>query len=187
MAWFVSRRNCPSFLTANTVAGPLDRPHRAGRAAGDHQDPPTTLLLPGRTHHPQGAAPHFASAPALALGKPVQSRLGSIARPSTPSLTAAVCPDPPSGHLTVPANSRQPSPRRALLAHHPPNYARHGHCGPPSSCLGAYFTPPSSPSIGTWPGLFALPCPSTLVSTPAHIASVDSGLAGGCVCWVTSR
>ena len=22
MAWFVSRRNCPSFLTANTVAGP---------------------------------------------------------------------------------------------------------------------------------------------------------------------
>ena len=29
--------------------------------------------------------------PALALGKPVQSRLGSIASPSTPSLTAAVC------------------------------------------------------------------------------------------------
>ena len=25
MAWFVSRRNCPSFLTANTIAGPLDR------------------------------------------------------------------------------------------------------------------------------------------------------------------
>ena len=24
MAWFVSRRNCPSFLTANTVAGLLD-------------------------------------------------------------------------------------------------------------------------------------------------------------------
>ena len=41
---------------------------------------------------------------------------------------------------------------------------------------GAYFTPPSSPSIGSWPGLFPLPCPSTLVSTPAHIASVDSGL-----------
>ena len=54
--------------------------------------------------------------------------------------------------------------------------AQHRHCGPPSSCLGAYFTPPSSPSIGTWPGLFALPCPSTLVSTPVYIASVDSGL-----------
>ena len=40
----------------------------------------------------------------------------------------------------------------------------------------AWNTPPSSPSIGTWPGLFALPCTSTLVSTPAHIASVDSGL-----------
>ena len=71
---------------------------------------------------------------------------------------------------------RQPSPRRAFLAHRRSNYARHGHCGPPSSCLGAYFTPPLSPSIGTWPGLFALPCPSTLVSTPAYIASVDSGL-----------
>ena len=36
-------------------------------------------------------SPHFASAPALALAKPVQSRPGSIASPSTPSLTAAVC------------------------------------------------------------------------------------------------
>ena len=44
--------------------------------------------------HPLGAPPHFASAPALALGKPVQSRLGSIASPSTPILTAAVCHRP---------------------------------------------------------------------------------------------
>ena len=92
---------------------------------------------------------------------------------SQPDGTAGVNAD---GDLTVPANSRQPSPRRAFLAHRISNYARHGHCGPPSSCLGAYFMPPSSPSIGTWPGLFALPCPSTLVSTPAHTASVDSGL-----------
>ena len=33
--------------------------------------------------------------------------------------------------------------------------------------------------IGTWPGLFVLPCPSTLVSTPATMASVDSGLGVG--------
>ena len=30
MAWFVSRRNCPSFLTANTVAGPFLRRFRWG-------------------------------------------------------------------------------------------------------------------------------------------------------------
>ena len=84
MAWFVSRRNCPSFLTANTVAGPLDGAHRSGPTGGDHQDPPAALLLPRRT-------PHFASAPALALGNPVQSRPRSIARPSTLSLTVAVC------------------------------------------------------------------------------------------------
>ena len=91
MAWFVSRRNCPSFLTANTVAGPLDGAHRSGPAAGDHQDPPTTLLLYRRTAHPLGAPPHFASAKALALGNPVQWRPGTIASPATPSLTAAVC------------------------------------------------------------------------------------------------
>ena len=90
MAWFVSRRNCPSFLTANTVAGPLDGAPRSGRATGNHQDPPTTLLLPGRTAHPRGAPPHFASSPALALEKPVQSRPRSIASPATPSLTAPV-------------------------------------------------------------------------------------------------
>ena len=62
-----------------------------GPAAGDHQDPPTTLLLYRRTAHPLGAPPHFASAKALALGNPVQWRPGTIASPATPSLTAAVC------------------------------------------------------------------------------------------------
>ena len=52
--------------------GSLDGAHRSGRAAGDHQDPPTTLLLPRRTAHLLGAPPHFASATALALGNPVQ-------------------------------------------------------------------------------------------------------------------
>ena len=43
--------------------GPLDHAHRPGRAGDDHQDPPATLLLPGRTPHPQVAPPHPASAP----------------------------------------------------------------------------------------------------------------------------
>ena len=73
--------------------------------------------------------------------------------------------DPPSGQLNVPANSRQSSPRRALLAHCLSNYVRHSHCGPPSTCLGAYLTPPSSPFIGIWPGPFDFPYPSSLVST----------------------
>ena len=72
--------------------GTLDNSHRSGRARGDHQDPPTTLLLPRRTAHPLGAPPHFASSPALALGKPVQSRPGSIASPAISCLTAARLP-----------------------------------------------------------------------------------------------
>ena len=36
---------------------------------------------------------------------------------------------------------------------------------PPSSCQCGCLTPPSSPSIGIWPGPFAFPYPSSLVST----------------------
>ena len=72
----------------------LDNSHRAGRAGGDHQDPPAAVLLPRRTAHPLGPSPHPASAPALALGNPVQSRPGSIARPSTPSLMAPLVSTP---------------------------------------------------------------------------------------------
>ena len=72
--------------------GTLDGAHRSGRAGGNHQNPPTTLLLYGRTAHPFGAPPHFASSPALALGSPVQWRPGAIARPATPNLTAARLP-----------------------------------------------------------------------------------------------
>ena len=69
----------------------LDGAHRSGRASGDHQDPPAAVLLPRRTAHPLGAPPHFTSSPALALGSPVQSRPGTIARPAISCLTAAVC------------------------------------------------------------------------------------------------
>ena len=54
--------------------GTLDGAHRSGRADRDHQDPATPLLFHGRKAHPLGAPPHFASAPALALGNPVQWR-----------------------------------------------------------------------------------------------------------------
>ena len=46
------------------------------------RDPPTTLLLYGRTAHQFGPPPHFASSPALALGSPVQWRPGTIAIPA---------------------------------------------------------------------------------------------------------
>ncbi len=47
------------------------------------------FFAPGRTAHPFGPPPHPASAPGLALGKPVQSRPGETARPATPYLTAS--------------------------------------------------------------------------------------------------
>ena len=84
------RRNCQSFLTTNTVAGPLDSAHRSGRADRNHQDPPATLLLPGGTAHPLGTPPHPASSPALALGEPVQPRPSPAASDSTPSWMAPV-------------------------------------------------------------------------------------------------
>ena len=163
--------------SARPQPGSLDSAHRSGRAAGDHQDPQTTLLLYRRTDYPLGAPPHFASSTALALGNPVQSRPRSIASHTTPSLTAPSSPDPLTGQPIVPANSRQVSPRGAPLACTLPNSARHGHRGPPPSGLCGHLTPSSSPSIGIWPGPFAFPYPSAPVSTPEPIPSVDSGLS----------
>ena len=128
--------------------GSLDGAPRSGRAAGDHQDPPTTLLLHSRTAHPLGAPPHFASSTALALGNPVQWRPGTTARHPTPSLTAPSSPDPLTGQPIVPANSHQLGPRGTLPAYRlsiPPAMAAR----PPSSCQCGCLTPPSSPSIGS--------------------------------------
>ena len=47
---------------------PLDGADWSGRAGGDHQDPPATVLRSGGTAHPLGAQTHFASSPGLALG-----------------------------------------------------------------------------------------------------------------------
>ena len=61
-----------------------------GEADRDHQDPQAAGLRSGGTDHPLGAPPHFASPPALALGNPVQSRLGPAASHSVPGLTASL-------------------------------------------------------------------------------------------------
>ena len=100
---------------------PLDSAHRSGRAGGDHQDPPAAVLLPGRTDHPLGAPPHTASATALALGSPVRSCPGPIARPATSLPDGGGGNRPPSGQPNVPANSRQ-SGLRVPLAVSSPRY-----------------------------------------------------------------
>ena len=151
MAWFVSRRNCPSFLTANTVAGPLDGAARAGRAGGDHQDPPATVLLPGRTAHPLGAPPHPASSPALALGNPVQSRPRSIASAAISCLTAPSAPDPSTRLPNRLEGSRQVGPRASLAAYRPDNLAQHRHCGASTSSSRGYRTLPQPNLLGSSP------------------------------------
>ena len=48
--------------------GPLDGADRSGRADSHHQDPPSAVLLPGRTAHPLGTPVDPASSGSLALG-----------------------------------------------------------------------------------------------------------------------
>ena len=86
-----------------------------GQGAIHHQDPPAALLLYGRTAHPLGAPPHFASSRALALGNPVQSRHSPAASHSTPGLQLTQRPR----KLNVPANSRQSGPRAPLAVSYP--------------------------------------------------------------------
>ena len=133
---------------------------------------------------PLGAPPHPASSPALALGGPVQWHPGPIASHPTPGLTAPPSPDPLTGQLIVPANSRQLGPRGTLPAYRlsmpPPIAAR-----PPSSGLCGHLTPPSSPSIGIWPSPVRLPLPiisslypSSLVSTTGTSRFGGFGISG---------
>ena len=133
--------------------GPPDSVHRLGRVGRDHQDPPAQGLRPGRTAHPLGAPPHPASAPALALGNPVQSRPGPAARPATPSLTAPVCHWPailPTERPRQPAPARPASPSCRVLSCHLP---RHSHCRPPSAPPKAPADrPPTSPLPEFVPG-----------------------------------
>ena len=89
--------------------GPLDRPHRSGRADRHHQDPQATHLFPARTAHPQGPPPHPAPSPTLALAKPLQQRPGPIARPAATFLTTPAAPDRSPGIPQLPGG---PAPGR---------------------------------------------------------------------------
>ena len=154
---------------------PLDSAHRSGRAGGDHQDPPAAVLLPGRTDHPLGAPPHTASATALALGSPVRSCPGPIARPATPCLTAAAATGRHPANRTSPANSRQ-SGLRVPLAASSPRYLALTSIRRRSQSLPAAtedrHRPPSTPNRAR---TIALPCPYRPFRCCIVIPSVDLG------------
>ena len=142
--------------------------------ASNHQDPATTLLLPCRAH-PLGAPPHFASSPALALGKPVRSRPGTIARLAISCLTAPSAPDPPTKLLNRLEDSRQVAPRVSLAAYRPDNLAQHRHCGPSTSSLLGYRTLHTAKSIGIKASLSPSLASHPLSDRHTYIPSVDSG------------
>ncbi len=95
------QRRLAGHSSAGSQPGPLDHAHRAGRTGVHHQDPATTLLLPGRTHHPQGTLLDPASSPGLALAKPVQLRPGATARPAPAFLTAPTASARPPNYPTA--------------------------------------------------------------------------------------
>ena len=122
----------------------LDRAHRPGRAGGNHQDPQTALLLPGRTDHSQGATPHPASSPGLALAEPVQKRSGETARPATPLLTTP----------TATIRRTTQSPRRPA-----PGWP---HVSPAAVCQADFaLRRRCGPSTSPWRGCHT-PCPAGL-------------------------
>ena len=122
--------------------GPLDGADRPGRADRNHQDPPAAALLYHRTAHALGTSPHFASAPALALGSPVQWRPGTAASHSTPSLTT-----------------------RRQLARHPAN--RTSPQTRPSPVRERLFPCPISPSRSSQPLQAAIGAPKSACRPPA--------------------
>ena len=105
--------------------GPLDGADWSGRADRDHQDPQAAGLRSGGTDHPLGAPPHFASPPALALGNPVQSRLGPAASHSVPGLTASLQLTQRPRNLAPPRSARVPC---CVSSRHPAH--RNSRIGP---------------------------------------------------------
>ncbi len=127
-----------------------------GRADGDHQDPPVAGLLYRRTAHPLGTPPHPASSPAMALGNPVQSYPGPIARPATPVLTAASATGPP----TSPSPTNQPNVSQHLAPDRPASVSCY------ALSLGERLDTttadrPLTPTVQNLPGqsLLHVPCP----------------------------
>ena len=96
-----------------------------GERDRDHQDPQAAGLRSGGTDHPLGAPPHFASPPALALGNPVQSRLGPPASHSIPGLTASLQLTQRPRNLAPPRSARVPC---CVSSRHPAH--RNSRIGP---------------------------------------------------------
>ena len=86
---------------------PLHRAPRPERCGGCHQDPPATILLPGRQAHPQGTPHHLSSFPWLALAGLVQSDPGETPVPATTPLVAQRRLIRPTGCLNCLAHLRQ--------------------------------------------------------------------------------
>ena len=123
----------------------LDDPDRSGPAGRDRQNPPATLLLPGRTHHPQGPPPHPASAPGLALGIPVHRRPGQIARPVTPFLTPLRVSDPSPDNPTA-QQAGTGGAARVCCCHLPDDFALLHHLGPSEIPFPVIATPSNGPN-----------------------------------------
>ena len=101
----------------------LEADHRITSPRRGRERPQATGLRSGGTDHPLGAPPHFASPPALALGNPVQSRLGPAASHSVPGLTASL-------QLTQrPRNLAPPRSRESPAAYRHPAH-RNSRIGP---------------------------------------------------------
>ena len=92
-----------AWLAVQVMAHNLARwtAHRSARAGVHHQDPAEALLLPPRTHHPQGPPHYPASPPGLALAKPVQQHSGETTCPATTLLTPFMASDPSTGLPTA--------------------------------------------------------------------------------------
>ena len=135
----------------------------------------SAVLLPGRTDHPLGAPPHTASATALALGSPVRSCPGPIARPPHSLPDGGGGNRPPSGQPNVPANSRQ-SGLRVPLAASSPRYLALTNIRRRSQILTAAtedrHRPPSTPNRAR---TIALHCPYRPFRCCIVIPSVDLG------------
>ena len=122
------------------------------------------------TPHPLGTPPHPASATALALGYPVQSRPGPAASHSTPSLSATDPTSPPTRTNQLRGSSLLPIllPSRASQL--------------PQTAIGGLSVTEDPPPTSHLPlSTGHLPCSSLiplLRSSRAHpCPSVDSGLA----------
>ena len=96
------------------------------------------FALVGRDH-PLGAPPHFASPPALALGNPVQSRLGPAASHSIPGLTASLQLTQRPRNLAPPRSARDPC---CVSSRHPAH--RNSRTGPYGPCAATEDRPPAS-------------------------------------------